>query len=130
MINMEQDDTREAVLFAMHDSDPTFHLTGSRLFGRAKPDSDWDFFTADLPQVRQFLTSIGFKVLSGSHYDDLQAAIVFRHPLGIDVQCVKDVDKKFKVQKALKAAKVPFWMIDKGSTRTIWNAMYLLLENG
>lgn len=41
-----------------------FYLTGSRFFGYAKPDSDWDFFTQDKEGLRDYLLSKGFTRLS------------------------------------------------------------------
>ncbi len=61
-------------------------LTGSRFFGNARVDSDFDYFVQDSPQVRKFLFDDSFMEL-GVPYDisgihDLNLATVFRRGSG------------------------------------------------
>lgn len=42
-----------------------FYLTGSYFMECAKPDSDFDFIVQDSPEVRDFLTALGFRDMMG-----------------------------------------------------------------
>jgi len=49
--------------------DHHFTLTGSQYFGYATADSDWDFLIQDSPEVRTFLTSVGFALIPLKKYE-------------------------------------------------------------
>jgi hypothetical protein len=39
-----------------------FYLVGSRFFGTAKKNSDWDYIALDLPKNRELLENLGLKL--------------------------------------------------------------------
>jgi len=98
-IGYEQNVPHPIVLSMMSNEKYKFHLTGSRFFGTARENSDWDFFTAHSISVRQYLLEMGFVTLteSCSSYNDQETRSVMRfvdNRLQIDVQLVNDVKKK------------------------------------
>ena len=44
----------------MHESNQMFFLTGSRLYGAPRINSDWDYDIVDSGAVRELLTQLGF----------------------------------------------------------------------
>jgi len=84
-----------------------FHLTGSRFFGTARPESDWDFFTDYSVRTILFLRELGFSTLteSSSSYNDQETRMVMRFLDGkiqIDVQLVNNSAKKVRINNAIK----------------------------
>lgn len=69
---------KPTVLDYLAHSQHKFYLTGSRFFGGAKADSDYDFFTQDCVEVRAELGRLGFRPEQG--YEDLVTALVLKHP--------------------------------------------------
>ena len=45
----------------LHSAPFEFYLTGSRYIGGARPDSDWDFIVQDSPEIRSWLSMVGFE---------------------------------------------------------------------
>jgi hypothetical protein len=77
-----------------------FYLTGSRFFGTAKKDSDWDFFAQDSHSLVQVLIQLGFKVIALSDYKDKNSALILKMD-DVHVQLVKDSALKDRAQKIL-----------------------------
>lgn len=82
---------RDVVLNDMQSSTHVFHLTGSRLFGNHRDDSDYDFFVMENPGLVSELHVRGFKKISrtGCRYNDPSVVFIYRHDCGIDVQIIK-----------------------------------------
>jgi hypothetical protein len=82
-----------------------FHLTGSKFFtGRGK---DTDFFVEFSEELQANLSEIGFKHLNNSNYSDSNCLAVMRinDPVvgSVDIQLIKDVYMKVKVQDVFKS---------------------------
>lgn len=109
----EQFSGKDAVLFALNQSSFTFYLTGSRFFGGNSSTSDHDFYvdgSKDYVNLETFLRSIGFYLdfeTEDSYTDDLIMA-VFKHPEGVHVQIVRDIEAKTDVQNTLGASDVHY----------------------
>lgn len=126
------------VLVKMDMSSFTFHPTGSRYFGgNVEAAADWDFFVEDSRDVREYLSSLGFKVDEMSVYAaDKTVATVYTyegdlsHDRGltrIDVQVIHPdhFSSKQLVQKLLKdqcgSNGLPG---DKAVRSQIWDLMF------
>jgi len=97
-----------------------FGLTGSRFFGHANSGSDYDFYTDNTQEVKDFLTGLGFQKCEFSHYYNSMTwekekcqhpeaprtqniAEVWEKPnVAIHVQMVDDFDLKTDIQEVLK----------------------------
>lgn len=87
---------------AMAHSDIAFYLTGSQFFGNSRANSDWDYFTEDNYNTKQFLENLGFVVDSVSYNNDTSVVLVMYHRgENIHVQFVKDVWVKSFAQEVL-----------------------------
>lgn len=93
-------DETTTTLAEMHSAGYEFHLTGSRYFGRATEDSDWDFFAQSSPSLVEWLDQHGFILLNKQMYDDDNTAMVFRCH-NVDVQLQKNATLKCRVQEYL-----------------------------
>lgn len=87
------------------DSSLGFYLTGSRLFGGPRVDSDWDFFIQDTEEVRLWLHQGGFVPEGISHRmnsypDDPSIANVYFKG-NLQVQLVRNAELKNKAQLLL-----------------------------
>lgn len=113
------------IIRILGESDFAFFLTGSRYFGAPDP-KDWDFFTLDWPEVREFLASQGFQELSAAKYRDSNCVAVFRgHFPGteqVDIQFVKFTDLKMDAQRILKELGIV------RPTRANWETIFDLLR--
>ena len=80
-----------------------FHLTGSRFFGGAKINSDWDFFAAESDDIKDFLVSREFQRIERDEiYCDRGMAQVYHHPrLNVHIQLVNDVKSRLTAQRIL-----------------------------
>lgn len=129
------------VIDILHDSDFDFYLTGSRFFNHSKPDSDWDFFCENKPEIQIFLSSLGFVPLSSfekasekiplssfdAGYSDSNVAFVMRYVetnLQIDVQLQKDLNKKIRAQNRIKKCVNFRCITDKNIRKLLWNLAY------
>ena len=84
---------------SFQNSDFLFYLTGSRYFGGAEENSDWDFFVQYDDNVVKFLVSLGFELRHATEYKDTELVKFMRHKeKKIDVQLVKDAALKMLVQ--------------------------------
>ena len=119
IINSNQiSDAREA----LESSIIAFYLTGSRFFGNAREDSDWDFFTDDTPVTRDFLRRNGFlPTLAHTYLQDQMITAVYERD-DVDVQLCFDVTLKNKIQERMKAA-------DIYPTRSDWRLAFILMRD-
>lgn len=94
----------QEILFKMNASEYCFVLTGSRYFVTNSPTSDYDYFTEDTNDVRDFLYRNSFGNARKGMYDDVSVSAVFRHPEGVDVQLLKEgmVQRKRDAQRKFK----------------------------
>jgi len=106
-----------------------FHLTGSRFFGGALPNSDWDFFAENNDSIIVFLRELGFKVLTEGYKDDPQVAVVYRHNDGIDVQLTDHIVLKKDAQKYIYQSGVLRRRVSKHAARLVWQFVYHILVN-
>ena len=112
-----------------------FYPTGSRFFGGARADSDWDFYCLDSEQTRLYLGNLGFRSTSvdaKTGYDDITVVDVYRHCLGdtqIDVQLCSEQGLllKQRVQKFLRKQYPIGLPGDKTTNRHIWHVACALL---
>jgi len=78
-----------------------FTLTGSRYFGDAKLNSDYDFFVQKDEDVCNWLIKNGFVILgSGEGYDGIPGVSVFRK-LNVDVQIRRNADEFARINQWL-----------------------------
>lgn len=132
---------REKVLTALDVASMSFFLTGSRYFsaslimGREADgeEVDYDFYTQDSIGTLQLLMCLGFSVLNDpdtmdltNDYDgDPNVSTVLRHPVGIDVQLVRDLAaKKFTQELLLYMAPLVQGKHTKDQARVAWNNAY------
>ena len=83
----------DTVLAKMGSSKTHCFLTGSRYFGWERPDSDWDFFTANSKLTETYLFALGFKEDTKEGYSDSLTRKVFMGH-SIHVQLVTSVAQK------------------------------------
>jgi len=114
-------------LEVLRNSTINFHLTGSHFFHSATVASDIDFFAQDDEKTAKFLVDCGFKRLETSSYIDTQTTAVFRKG-SIDVQLVRDVALKDKVQEKIKALFPKFPHLTKLQQCEIWESGFLFVK--
>ena len=107
----------------LNDSSYMFYLTGSRFFGTANNNSDWDFFVQDSPMLRVFLVKNGFKLDIHTGYDSCLDAAVYQYK-DIHIQCVTDVELKIDVQSCIM--NLNFY---KKWIRDSWNNDHMVPKN-
>lgn len=91
----------------MKKSTVSFYLTGSRFFGGANENSDYDFFASE--SAVKFLESLGFVKIPNSGYNDDSTIAVYRladKSGQIDIQIVDNCHKKNLAQIILRDLKV------------------------
>ena len=116
-----------STLEALRSSEHEFYLTGSRRFGQARLTSDYDFFTADTPNIRRFLVSNGFSIRRTPDYGptvtDVSLVEVWTHVRDrIDVQIRRDVDEFETVCQMVEASDT-LPPTEKLARRNYWNMM-------
>lgn len=93
------------------------HLTGSRYFGGAREDSDYDFFVPHSPQLETALASVGFKFRDTylptrkeaeiySNDPSIMSVAEFNQPgCKIHIQLIKPAlfDAKLRAQRIIKS---------------------------
>lgn len=132
MIFANNFDLTEQALAEIREVDLMFFLTGSRFFGLAKAKSDYDFFTQDNEEARDFLTACDFEeiILSeslASQYQDPLIEGIFKKG-NVHIQLVNNVALKRKIQEYLKeSGLMSLFHNDKSSTRKLW---HLLIKVG
>ncbi len=107
-----------------------FYMTGSRYWGNAHEDSDWDFFDEDSTEVRNYLGSLGFTTDIARHYDtDRQCRAVYvcgdeAVPESIvQIQLVSSSKLKHCTQETLRL-RFPNGFKSKDEAREIWSLAY------
>jgi hypothetical protein len=115
-ISLELDREKETLL-SFRQSPHEFHLTGSRFFGMAASESDYDFFVQDTPGIMKDLRDMGFQeipIRETDNYTDVQCRSVFRKlvttygpsdqfgkTVQFDIQIVRDAQVKSVAQRIL-----------------------------
>lgn len=114
-----------------------FFLTGSRYFGHARPDSDWDFFVQDTSAAHDWLIQNQFRSLNPDTEADLRLIypddnhIVSVYEKGkVQIQLVNDTALKQHAQAILSRGKVfgYFRNSGPGEARSWWRWAYQLAE--
>lgn len=113
------------VITQMNKSEFDFYLTGSRFFGGAQADSDWDFFAEYSNEIVSFLLNIGFRYKPTNNYFDRQTIEVLEFGREIDVQLVNNATIKNTAQEIMRATKW-YTITDVNLRRVIWNELYKL----
>lgn len=127
--------TTESYVFEFQKALPQAHLTGSRFFGNAKSDSDYDFFVSDddLVGAIETLSKSGLKLTKQSDvssYSDLLTLRVYTVSKGdiylpIHLQVVSDLEWRLRAQNLLDnlpyALKYGFLASEKSERKHIWN---------
>jgi len=113
------------VITQMDRSKFDFYLTGSRFFGGARADSDWDFFAEYSNEVVSFLLRIGFRYKPINDYFDSQTVEVLEFGREIDVQLVSNTAIKNIAQEIMRATKW-YTITDTNLRRVVWNELYKL----
>lgn len=128
-----------------------FYPTGSRFFGNATEESDYDFFVEDTQPVLTFLENLGFNPLGGNYYGpdplDRNTRVVMRKLVRdgeypgagaygihlprwthIDIQICKDIYMKQQAQEILSNHRFKFYLVPKSCRQVFWDCIYDALE--
>lgn len=114
-----------------------FYLTGSRYFGTARDDSDWDYFVQDDPLVHDWLSENGFFVEHESYKQDPLFTTVYKGECPATKKqyhiqvcwCAKAKQQiQFRIAQLLKAAR--FHGLTKDHMRKLWTWGTELYEDG
>jgi predicted nucleotidyltransferase len=122
----------EWVIHQMEYSGHVFYLTGSRAFGGARIDSDWDYFTENTDEVVSLLKQLNFVEISNmvEYHRDNQISRVFelvtQDAKHIQVQLVRDVIAKNEIQDTLLNGEMREVLLNtpKDQRSIIWNLAY------
>lgn len=115
-------------LIALENSPFIFHLTGSRAFGTARPNSDHDFFVDNSigspvgETIETWLKTNGWSPI-GRHesYDDpFIIGCWISSCGGIHVQVVKDAPLKLRIQNCLIKAGILNQRVSRDVAKRIW----------
>ena len=142
----------QSALSRLHNSNFEFYLTGSRHFGGARQDSDWDFIAAHNKEIKDFLLSLGFErnehvqlyldpmttevvtlyLCSCSLAQEAsESGLVYHRDdcMKIDVQLCHDMENKIKIRNLLKETfKRVSFPGNKYQRNAIWELTYKLLK--
>jgi len=128
----------EDVFAAMEKSNKHFFLTGSRFFGYAKPESDYDFLLKSLDSVSydfsislKFLDLLGFELAHPEHVKehDYWDTLFTHKEFPIHVILTDNIDRKLLVQRDIKkmilSNKPLFDCLsnDKPARKLLWRAI-------
>ena len=119
------------------------YLTGSRFFGVNKPNSDYDFFVKDSPEVRAQLEHSGFSLLVDEDYKkDTSFAAIYVLYLDVEIIQVQVIkEDEFLIKKEAQdllasvygdfrntvvAAKMPE---DKEARKSLWEFAKAVVSN-
>lgn len=119
--------------------DFTFYLTGSRFWGTAKDNSDWDLFVEDSDEIRNWLFQMGFCSHRNRYAGDKECSGVLEYVSSvghvIQVQLVRNILKKRKAQFILRRM-FPEGFFKSGasfdeptSARIWWSRIYMILDH-
>ena len=125
LVNM---DNTSNPLEALQNSAFQFYLTGSRFFGRTRPDSDYDFFCEDAEDIEEYLKSQGFRstqVRETNYFGTEGIVKIYRNGI-VDVHLVSNAPLKQKVQTILKEQNM--LQGNKATQKQIWTFAMKLAE--
>ena len=146
MVENEKEAIISARDFIFHDHDYKFYLTGSRYFGGATENSDYDFFIQDSDEVARDLLHHGFELLPSYSCDgsgekrlardhDIIRVMRFTDtdingkPFQIDVQLVADVKRRAAIIKWAKYSElIP--KLSKKDRPDFWNLLRQVYLSG
>lgn len=97
-----------------------FFLTGSRFFGTATEDSDWDYFTEDTPEARKVLEMEGYAEVYVRIVPGNLRSVYFHSVSRKHVQLVSNVALKTRIQNAMLRNGLGPALKHKGLARAIW----------
>lgn len=111
----------------------SFHLTGSRFIGGAKPDSDWDFVTQPDELTESYLMAAGFaespKFNKAPGKNDGFTSAIYESTyrgVKVQVQVATDLQRKLKARDAIRLYPHIYWSHFFGDTAkriSIWSAL-------
>ena len=132
-------DPNALTLAEMEKSDIEFHLTGSRFFGIARIDSDYDFYALLSNGNEAWLREHGFRdiTLDGNDYMGYFAQRIANNNVAkiyrkgrIDVQLVTDIELKSNIQSLIREAGIMHFLRNSGISKQamiqFWNLFYNL----
>jgi len=120
------------ILAFMAVSNCNYYLTGSRFFGNATRQSDWDFFTDQYSEEE--LKRLGFKAISSEvmtdlRYDGSQFASIYELQLvdgTIQVQVIVNIHAKKAVQELIKSSYLDtFNSMTKQVRKELWSLLLI-----
>ena len=104
-----------------------FYPTGSRFFGEATEQSDYDYYTLSTSQVRKDLKKAGFIEQYDENAYNLhdEEVVVVLHKENVDVQLVQDLARRHLAIQAMSDPYVKSYLysIDKSVRKYIWRAV-------
>jgi len=112
-------------------------LTGSRFFGGAREDSDYDFFLPFSRNTHKRLYKSGFQPLDeygknlDTHFDSNTVQVFRANGIPVDVQLVWDFDLKILAQKYIQDTGLLFYNgipVPKRFHRDIWELAYKIVK--
>ena len=121
------------ILCSMQVSKIQFYLTGSRYFNTHHLKSDYDFFTLDTLDTREFLENNGFEEIRNADYANSHRDIlinkVMRHNalVRVDVQLVSNALFKHRAQGLLRQCNI-LGGLPKELHYLIWDTTYSILR--
>jgi hypothetical protein len=133
LLGMPTPPERDRILQALEEMPDSFVLCGSRAFGYARPDSDYDFFTETNSQLQNHLLALGFVRHEGqqnSIYTDNGCVAVYRHSCGIDIQARKDCDTYNRACLFIQTHKEYKKLVMKSNPyrSLVWNMLLFMAE--
>lgn len=140
----------QSALTVLQHSKFEFCLTGSRFFGGAREESDWDFITWFNQETEDFLVWIGFVLNEDvqDYLDPMTTKVLTKHfchcdfrgmewgekimhtdeCLKIDIQLCHDFSTKIKVRDILKKSFNRPLPGDKYQRSQLWSMVYELVK--
>lgn len=135
--NHQEHQTLTALSLLVDTKEIRFYLTGSRFFGWAKPNSDWDFFTQHSYDANRLLMDNGFRNLTA----DLESADGIVYPEDpnivsvwergrVQVQLVENAELKAKAQELLNQNPIRFAFrgLKGGEARPWWKWAFAMAQ--
>lgn len=117
------DETQLALAY-LYGSQMIYQITGSRFFGNATEQSDYDFFTEYSKEVATDLEANGFKRDNSWYIGDPALQMLYKRG-SVQIQLVNDAPKKEAIQKAIKHYAVHIYLgMSKRDRRKLWQMLY------
>jgi hypothetical protein len=109
-----------------------FYITGSRYFGYAQPDADWDFFTQDKEGIADYLKSKGFKRIGmDPKWLGTECLGIYRNDQAqVEVAVQKDWLKKHRAQEFIRrnpATIEKLRSLHKFDRGQVWDEVYTFI---